>query len=182
MSAIRLFATSLVLMLVVACSGGIGGSDVRFSLEMVPQYRQTVQLAEMAQGRAYSDWVKATAVEIKSQGRADLQAMGNWLSTWEVAPPPRRPPHRAGEHHRRGVRQAARPHGRGLRPDLVRADVTPFGRRVGDGPGGSGGGRPLAYGRSCPPPGPRSGGDGRGDRASTGLGLGVSRHPGGRGP
>lgn len=89
MSAIRLFATSLVLTLVVACSGGDPADpDVRFSLEMIPQYRQTVQLAEMAQGRAYSDWVKATSVEIRSQGRADLQAMTNWLSMWEVAAPP----------------------------------------------------------------------------------------------
>ncbi|GAB1819788.1 hypothetical protein HerbRD11066_29520 [Herbidospora sp. RD11066] len=78
-----------MLTLVVACSGtDASDPDVRFSLEMIPNYRQTVQLAELAQGRAYSDWVKATSLEIRSQGRADLQMMANWLSMWEVAPPP----------------------------------------------------------------------------------------------
>ncbi|WP_169807463.1 DUF305 domain-containing protein [Herbidospora mongoliensis] len=76
-------------MLVAACSGAdLADPDVRFSLEMIPQHRQTVQLAEMAQGRAFNDWIKSTAFAMKTQGRADVQMMENWLSMWEVAAPP----------------------------------------------------------------------------------------------
>ncbi|NAS21963.1 DUF305 domain-containing protein [Herbidospora sp. NEAU-GS84] len=89
MSAIRLLATGLVLLLVVACSGtDPADPDVRFSLEMIPHHRQTLQLAEMAKGRAYSDWIKTASAEIRAQGPADLQMMASWLSTWEIPEPP----------------------------------------------------------------------------------------------
>jgi uncharacterized protein (DUF305 family) len=96
----RLPAAALIGLLVLAMAGcstaGAGttpaaqnGSDanqtdVRFSQQMIPHHRQSIQVAKLVAQRSSSEFVKTTASEITTAETAEIELMSGWLKSWNI--------------------------------------------------------------------------------------------------
>lgn len=66
---------------------GANPTDVRFSQQMIPHHRQSIQLATLASQRSTSEFVKTTATEITTAETAEIELMSGWLKSWNVDVP-----------------------------------------------------------------------------------------------
>ncbi|MFF5114544.1 DUF305 domain-containing protein [Streptosporangium sp. NPDC000509] len=71
----------------VGLAGDRADADVRFSQEMIPHHRQTIQLADLVTGRSENPYVNDLAAKIKKKEAADIDLMSGWLRSWEVEVP-----------------------------------------------------------------------------------------------
>ncbi|MGW0595275.1 DUF305 domain-containing protein [Streptosporangium sp. NPDC002607] len=62
-------------------------ADVRFSQEMIPHHRQTIQLADLVTGRTQNPYVRDLAAKIRQSESADIDLMSGWLRSWQVEIP-----------------------------------------------------------------------------------------------
>nr|SBO97922.1 putative lipoprotein [Nonomuraea gerenzanensis] len=62
-------------------------ADVVFNQEMITHHQQTIQLAEAADGRAGSSYVRELAGKLIPEERADIAMMESWLRSWNEAVP-----------------------------------------------------------------------------------------------
>ncbi|MFG3437600.1 DUF305 domain-containing protein [Nonomuraea sp. NPDC047897] len=75
---------------------GAGGAadyleeDVQFSLQMIPHHRQTIELAELTDGRTSNAYVRRLSADLVADEQADITLMTSWLTSWNVDPPPER--------------------------------------------------------------------------------------------
>ncbi|GAA3788670.1 DUF305 domain-containing protein [Amycolatopsis tucumanensis] len=65
-------------------SPGGNDADIRFAQEMVPHHEQSVRLAGLAEQRAESEFVRATAHEIAEEETAEIARMNGWLRDWNA--------------------------------------------------------------------------------------------------
>ncbi|WP_144070017.1 DUF305 domain-containing protein [Nonomuraea indica] len=74
----------------VGAGGTVGylEEDVQFSLQMIPHHRQTIELAELSDGRTSNAYVRRLSEELIEDERADITLMTSWLTSWNVSPPP----------------------------------------------------------------------------------------------
>ncbi|MFF3442054.1 DUF305 domain-containing protein [Streptosporangium sp. NPDC002721] len=68
-------------------AGDRADADVRFSQEMIPHHRQTIQLAGLVEGRSENSYVRDLAAKIKDQESHDIDLMSDWLQMWNVEVP-----------------------------------------------------------------------------------------------
>ena len=96
MNRLALAVAALTLAL-AACSGdgdepsrpaatGHNQQDVVFAQEMVPHYKQAVEMAVLAETRAASPEVKQLAAKIKAAQAPQITAMTGWLTSWKATP------------------------------------------------------------------------------------------------
>ncbi|GAA4195024.1 DUF305 domain-containing protein [Streptosporangium oxazolinicum] len=71
----------------VGLAGDRADADVRFSQEMIPHHRQTIQLADLVAGRSENPYVRDLAAKIKKKESADIDLMSGWLRSWKVEVP-----------------------------------------------------------------------------------------------
>ncbi len=71
----------------VGLAGDRADADVRFSQEMIPHHRQTIQLAGLVDGRSENPYVRGLAAKIKKDEAADIDLMSGWLRSWQVEVP-----------------------------------------------------------------------------------------------
>ncbi|MFG1941514.1 DUF305 domain-containing protein [Nonomuraea sp. NPDC048826] len=71
-----------------AGNASLGEADIRFSQEMIPHHRQTIQLAELAEDRAHNLYVHDLGVRLIAVERADIEKMTAWLRAWKRQVPP----------------------------------------------------------------------------------------------
>ncbi|WP_329429912.1 DUF305 domain-containing protein [Streptosporangium sp. NBC_01495] len=71
----------------VGLAGDRADADVRFSQEMIPHHRQTIQLADLVDGRSENPYVRDLAAKIKKVESADIDLMSGWLRSWKVEVP-----------------------------------------------------------------------------------------------
>ncbi|MDF2707334.1 MAG: Conserved putative secreted protein [Nonomuraea muscovyensis] len=74
-----------------AGAGGTTGyleEDVQFSLQMIPHHRQTIELAELSDGRTSDAYVRRLSAKMIEDEQADITLMSSWLRSWNVNPPP----------------------------------------------------------------------------------------------
>ncbi|MEU4409671.1 DUF305 domain-containing protein [Streptosporangium sp. NPDC023963] len=71
----------------VGLAGDRADADVRFSQEMIPHHRQTIQLADLVDGRSENPYVRDLAAKIKKDEAADIDLMSGWLRSWQVEVP-----------------------------------------------------------------------------------------------
>ncbi|MGJ6965817.1 DUF305 domain-containing protein [Streptosporangium sp. G11] len=71
----------------VGLAGDRADADVRFSQEMIPHHRQTIQLADLVDGRTENPYVRGLAAKIKKSESADIDLMSGWLRSWKVEVP-----------------------------------------------------------------------------------------------
>ena len=55
------------------------GSDIMFAQMMIPHHQQAVEMATMAESRAFSPEVKALAIKIKAEQAPEIAQMTSWL-------------------------------------------------------------------------------------------------------
>lgn len=72
----------------VGLAGDRADADVRFSQEMIPHHRQTIQLADLVDGRSEDPYVRDLAAKIKEDESHDIDLMSGWLRSWDVEVPP----------------------------------------------------------------------------------------------
>ncbi|SDR27739.1 DUF305 domain-containing protein [Thermostaphylospora chromogena] len=63
-------------------------ADVRFSVEMIPHHRQTIELAELVEGRTADPYITGLAAEISAKESKEIEQMAAWLTEWNVPSPP----------------------------------------------------------------------------------------------
>ncbi|WP_246258207.1 DUF305 domain-containing protein [Amycolatopsis anabasis] len=68
-------------------ASGANQADIRFSQDMIPHHRQSIQIAELAVQRGISEFVKAEAGEIIGQETAEIETMSRWLRAWNIEVP-----------------------------------------------------------------------------------------------
>ncbi|WP_169789073.1 DUF305 domain-containing protein [Nonomuraea candida] len=77
-----------LLLAVAGCSAAAdsnaahGEADVAFSTDMIRHHQQTIDLAEAAQGRATSAYVRELSARLPARERADITMMESWLRSW----------------------------------------------------------------------------------------------------
>ncbi|HLU72411.1 MAG TPA: DUF305 domain-containing protein [Nonomuraea sp.] len=70
-----------------AAQAAYAEADVRFSQEMIPHHRQTIQLAKLAEGRAEKLYVQDLGVRLIDQEQIDIEKMVSWLTEWKQKVP-----------------------------------------------------------------------------------------------
>jgi uncharacterized protein (DUF305 family) len=70
-----------------AQGGDHNEADVKFSLNMIPHHKQTIEIADMATKKGGSEKVKVVAAEILSAEEKEIQTMTAWLRGWNVPIP-----------------------------------------------------------------------------------------------
>ncbi|MGI5268798.1 DUF305 domain-containing protein [Nonomuraea sp. CA-218870] len=65
-----------------------GEADIRFAQEMIPHHRQTIRLAELAEGRAHNLYVQELGMKLIAVEQADIDALASWLRGWRRQVPP----------------------------------------------------------------------------------------------
>ena len=63
-------------------------SDVTFAQGMIPHHAQAIEMAQLAEGRAQSEEVKALARKIADEQRPEIETMTGWLKQWGAQVPP----------------------------------------------------------------------------------------------
>ncbi|MFC5820189.1 DUF305 domain-containing protein [Nonomuraea harbinensis] len=71
-----------------AAQAAYGEADIRFSQEMIPHHRQTIQLAGLAEGRADNLYVQDLGGRLIALEQADIDKMASWLREWKRKVPP----------------------------------------------------------------------------------------------
>ncbi|AQZ61223.1 putative lipoprotein [[Actinomadura] parvosata subsp. kistnae] len=83
----------LGMLLATGCAAAAGTekayaqADVTFNQEMITHHQQTIQLAEAADGRAGSSYVRDLAARLVPEERADIAMMESWLRSWSEPVP-----------------------------------------------------------------------------------------------
>ncbi|MGR6917415.1 DUF305 domain-containing protein [[Actinomadura] parvosata] len=83
----------LGLLLTAGCAAAAGTekayaqADVTFNQEMITHHQQTIGLAEVADGRAGSSYVRDLAARLVPEERADIAMMESWLRSWSEPVP-----------------------------------------------------------------------------------------------
>lgn len=93
----RLLMIVLGLLALVGCStvGGSGGSsepaaneaDAKFSLQMIPHHRQTIDIAKVAMERSKDQFVIDIADKIASVEAGEIEQMATYLRSWNIQVP-----------------------------------------------------------------------------------------------
>ncbi|MFE9996579.1 DUF305 domain-containing protein [Streptomyces avermitilis] len=63
-------------------SGRFNGADVTFAQQMIPHHQQAVEMAELAEGRAFDPDVKDLAAAIEKAQDPEISTMRGWLKSW----------------------------------------------------------------------------------------------------
>jgi uncharacterized protein (DUF305 family) len=63
-------------------AAGFNDADVMFAQMMIPHHQQAVEMAELADSRAFDQEVKDLAAKIKAAQDPEIQTMRGWLETW----------------------------------------------------------------------------------------------------
>ncbi|MGJ6968713.1 DUF305 domain-containing protein [Streptosporangium sp. G11] len=61
--------------------------DVTFAQTMIPHHDQAVEMAKLAETRAFDAEVRELAAKIKAAQRSEIATMTDWLSTWKAPAP-----------------------------------------------------------------------------------------------
>jgi uncharacterized protein (DUF305 family) len=59
------------------------GADVEFATSMIPHHAQAVQMANMTQGRTLDPAVQQLAEQIRDAQVPEVEAMTDWLTSWD---------------------------------------------------------------------------------------------------
>lgn len=71
-----------------AAQAAYAEADVRFSQEMIPHHRQTIQLGRLVEGRAEKLYVQDIGGRLIDVEQIDIDKMVSWLKAWKQQVPP----------------------------------------------------------------------------------------------
>ncbi|MFJ8506948.1 DUF305 domain-containing protein [Streptomyces avermitilis] len=63
-------------------SGRFNDADVTFAQQMIPHHQQAVEMAELADGRAFDPDVKDLAAAVEKAQGPEISTMRGWLKSW----------------------------------------------------------------------------------------------------